>query len=63
MPFTIEELDDAINLTNKGKAPGPDGIRMELIKWLSRDNRKWLLNIISGGGNRGKHQRNYTLQK
>ena len=46
-PFSIEELDEAIKLTKKGKAPGPDGIRMELIKWLSRDNKQWLLNTLN----------------
>ena len=47
-PFTFEELEEAIKMTTKGKAPGPGGIRMGLIKWLSKDNRKWLLNTING---------------
>ena len=43
-PFMGEELEDAIKLTKKGKEPGPDNIRMELIKWLGGTSRKWLLN-------------------
>ena len=31
----------------KGKAPGPDGIVMELIKWLSQQNRDIMLKTIS----------------
>ena len=43
---TDEALDEAaIKLTKKGKAPGPDGICLELVKWLSKNNRKWLLNM------------------
>ena len=45
--FTDDELDEAIKLTKKGKAPRPDGICMELFKWLSNVNRKWLLNMIN----------------
>ena len=37
--FTDKELDEAIRLPKKGKAPGPHGVSMELIKWLSKDNR------------------------
>ena len=44
--YTEKELDEAIKLT-KCKAPGPDGICMELVKWLSKDNRKWMLNMIN----------------
>ena len=40
----MEELNEAMKLSKKGKAPGPDGIRMELI---DPDNRKWLLNTIN----------------
>ena len=45
--LTDKELDDSIRLTKKGKAPGPDGMRKELIKWLSKDNRKLMLNMIN----------------
>ena len=31
----------------KGKAPGPDGITTELIKWLSTDNKLLLLATIN----------------
>ena len=47
MQFTAERLDGAIKLTKKGKPPGSDGTRMELLKWLSGDNRRRLLNTIN----------------
>ena len=37
-PFTLEELNEAIKLTKRGKAPGTDNVRMELIKWLGKDS-------------------------
>ena len=43
----MTELEEAIQLTKKGKAPGPDGIVTELIKWLGVDNRKMLLATIN----------------
>ena len=43
----MEELNEAIKLSKRGKAPSPDGIRMEVVKWLDIDNRKWLLNSIN----------------
>ena len=43
----MEELNVAIKLSKNGKAPGLDGIRMELVKWLDIKNRKWLLNTIN----------------
>ena len=43
-----------IKLSKKGKAPGPDDIRMELIKWLDQDSRRWLLNTTNGWWSRGK---------
>ena len=46
-PFTLKELTDAIQLMKKGKAPGPDGIITELIKWLGIDNKKMLLATIN----------------
>ena len=61
--FTDKQLEEAIKLTKKGKAPGPDGISMEPIKWLSKDNRKWLLNMINQWWKKKQHQKNYTLQE
>lgn len=43
-PFSLEELNDATKLTKRGKEPGPDNVRMELVKLLDNGNRKWLLN-------------------
>ena len=43
----MEELGEAIKLSKKGKAPGPDAVRMELIKWLGKENRQWLLNTMN----------------
>ena len=45
--FTMEELNEAILLGKKGKAPGPDGIIVELIKWLAHQNRELLLKTIN----------------
>ena len=45
--FSVKELNEAIQLSKEGKAPGPDGIKMELVKWLDSDSRKWLLNTIN----------------
>ena len=41
--FTMEELNEVIQLGKKAKAPGPDGITMELIKWLDHRNRVLIL--------------------
>ena len=46
-PYSMSELEEAIQLTKKGKAPGPDGIVTELIKWLGTKNRKLLLATIN----------------
>ena len=45
--FNIEKLNSAVKLSKKGKVLGPDGIRMELIKWLITENRNWLINTIN----------------
>ena len=46
-PFAEEELNDVIKLGKKGKAPRPDGIIIELIKWLNQQNRNLLLKTIN----------------
>ena len=45
--FTVDELNEVIKLGKKGKAPGPDGITMELLKWLDHRNRLLLLRTIN----------------
>ena len=44
--FTMPELCTAIKRAKPNKQPGPDGITMELIKWLDNANRRVLLNLI-----------------
>ena len=51
--FSIDELHDVLRLLKNQKAPGPDGCRSELVKWLSDENRLHLLelfnNILTSG--------------
>ena len=47
MPFTLEELSQSLKSCKNNKQPGPDNLQMELLKWLDRDNRKTLLNLIN----------------
>ena len=45
--FTLDELNQAIKATKVNKQPGPDGVVMELFKWLDRDNKAILLSLIN----------------
>ena len=45
--FTMSELNDAIKATKANKQPGPDGIIMELFKWLDLENKSLLLSLIN----------------
>ena len=47
-PFEAEELKEAIKLSKKGQEPGPDQIRMELIKWLDKNNRMVTQHVFNG---------------
>ena len=38
--FDLEELNAALKSTKFNKEPGPDLVRMELLRWLNKDNRK-----------------------
>ena len=42
-----QELFDVIKLAKKHTEPGPDGVRIELIKWLPDDNKKALSNLFN----------------
>ena len=52
-PFEADELKEAIKMSKKGKEPGPDHIRMELIRGLDKNNWKLLLNTMNGWWQRG----------
>jgi hypothetical protein len=45
--FSIEELNAALKFSKNNKQPGPDGVQMELLKWLNLENRQCLLNLIN----------------
>ena len=46
--FTLmTELCTAIKGANFNKQPGPDGVTMELVKWLDHDNRCSLFDLIN----------------
>ena len=47
LTFTISELNDALQAANCNKQPGPDGVIIELLKWLDAPNRDILLQIIN----------------
>ena len=49
--FTIQELCAAIKAAKPNKQPGPDGLTMELIKWLDNANRRVLLSVINSWWN------------
>ena len=46
-PFTMIELSDVIRQLKKNKAPGPDGVRAELIKHLNYVNEQALLDLLN----------------
>ena len=45
--FDLEELNTALKSTKLNKEPGPDLVRMELLRWLNKDNRKSLLELLN----------------
>ena len=45
--FSIEELNAALKFSKNNKQPGPDGVQVELLKWLNLENRQCLLNLIN----------------
>ena len=45
--FTMHELCTAIKGAKSNKQPGPDGMHMELLKWLDNANRLSLLTLIN----------------
>ena len=46
-PFDLEELHAVLKRCKVNKQPGPDCIVAELYKWLNRENRLFLLEILN----------------
>ena len=47
LPFTIEEIQNAINNLASNKSPGPDGIPSEFLKYTSHEITPLLLSIFN----------------
>ena len=45
--FDLQELNRALKKAKKNEQPGPDGIRIELLKWLDERNKRALLGAIN----------------
>ncbi len=45
--FTVDELNVVIKQMKKGKAPGPDGLRPDLIKILAEENKGYILAVTN----------------
>ena len=45
--FTMEEMEDCLSKLKNKKAPGPNEIKIEYIKWLPREGKEELLNLIN----------------
>ena len=39
--------ESALRTTKNNKQAGPDGLMMELFKWMDFNNRTWILNLIN----------------
>ena len=45
--WTLEEFNAVIQKINTKKAPGPDNVQGEFIKWLDQDNRRRILELYN----------------
>ena len=45
--FALEKLNAALKSTKDNKQPGPDGLQVELLAWLNRGDRQFLLSLIN----------------
>ncbi|KAF6217374.1 hypothetical protein GE061_001728 [Apolygus lucorum] len=51
-PFTLQELEAAINRKRKDTAPGPDSITYSMINNMPMNAKKWLLDVYNSCLNR-----------
>ena len=56
--YTLSELRRVLKKAKKGKAPGPDGIPMDVFMFMADDNLMAVLSLI----NRWKGDRNYPVE-
>ena len=59
-PITLGELEEAIQLTKKGKDSGLDNIRVEPTEWMHSRNRSWLSNTINQWWKERSERKNCT---
>ena len=63
--FDLQDLNHALKQTNANKQPGPDGIVMELCKWLDCETLiidSLFLTLQTHCGSRERRRRTYSLQ-
>ena len=46
--FSYEEFEAALKSMKHNKQPGPDGLAMELFKWMNKQSRARILDIVNG---------------
>ena len=59
-PFSLEELQQALSQTAKGKAPGPDGIEADLFKLLDHTSELALLDLYNQARSSGSGPETWT---
>ena len=59
-PFSLEELQQALSQTAKGKAPGPDGIEADLFKLLDHTSELALLDLYNKARSSGSGPETWT---
>ncbi|KAJ3639076.1 hypothetical protein Zmor_004373 [Zophobas morio] len=61
--FTVEELKEALSKCKNKKAPGPDGIKIEIIKAVAEGNYHLLLDCINSLWQKGAFPTEWKIAK
>ena len=59
----MKELEETIRKLKINRAPGPDGIPSELVKWLDSESKKVILDQLSSCWNRETLSKDMTSSK